>query len=94
MSTQATKAPAEIVTLTRGLEPDVADVIATQSPELAAELRREGFDGVGVDYAIGDFFGDREAAEALLGRAFTREETTALEGCIRYYLDESEPGAF
>lgn len=82
--------PLAIAALTLTLSPDVADVCRCDAPLLAAGLRREGFTGIGADYDIGSFFGDREAVETLLGRPLTREEATALEACIRHYLDASD----
>ncbi len=81
-------APPQIATLTAGLDIDAADVIATQSPKMAAELLAQGWPGGKVSYDIGYFHGDLEAAEDLLGRPFSREETRALESCVRYYLDQ------
>lgn len=73
-----------IASLARGLDADVADVIASESERIAEIERRTGLHVLG--YGIGDTREDLAAAEALLGRPFVEAETRALEACIRLRL--------
>lgn len=80
--------PADARSALAHIQIDVADVIVNQAERSAKGLLSQGFGGHGcaADYDIGVYHGDREAAEELLGRALTADETKALETCVRAYL--------
>lgn len=69
-----------------GLDIDAADVIASQAKASAKDLHRLGRGPCDSLAGVG-YVG---AADWLLGRCITADETRALEGCIRHYLRTGE----
>ncbi len=82
------RTPDAIRQILSAIAPDCADVLVTIADESAIAARSEGWRGPGAAYDIGVYYGDREAAEELLGRKLDAAETEALETCIRWHLDQ------
>jgi hypothetical protein len=86
ISNAATVTAAKIAHALDGFDIDTADAIACQAKTSADLCLTHGWDPAGDAYAIDAMPGDAQALADLLGRKLSREETRALEMCIRHHI--------
>ena len=67
----------------------MTDEMMTLAAQCAREHRAQGWDGSGVDYDIGVYYGDAEQLYELIGRPLTLADRVDFERMIRACLDAS-----
>lgn len=80
---------AETAKILLGVDDELASQIGDTAAECARELRGQGWEGEGSEYDLGNYPGDNEALEDVLGRKTNLDERILLERCIRAELGAS-----